>query len=476
MSHHYDWIDQGDAFFDKQLAQISYPFGTLTQDSWLVESDPNYQYYAENRDRYRAIDNPTREQDMRMNKAFNFGMSQNPRFNASEVAAFGKTSNQTVLDHYANVDKAKATKAAADAQAQADTKTKAISNFDAIGQEDPNKVYSSIATPQPEPSVAFIANNYNTPSLLGNVQAAEGDVPAPQPSGSMLGGVTVAEENVGKLGAVTVAAKAVKEAGNWWNKGKDSPSNLKSLGGPESKAKVFGNKGLLQNDWKQRTFSVDPTDTAKAKQFKAASPKGVTGVKGWNFAKAFTPELVKTGPSPFVRQAVARAFSRVPVLSALMPGTAGLTQAQEMASIGKNPDGSPIAGWQNPFGLSQFMNNNPYNNQKNLFGMRRDRGLEETVTKEGRDYRRGKREERAEEVRAKAQAVADAKAKVEAEAKAAKEAEAEQARQTEKEKQRMVESNSFSDTDSGSFDSGGNYSDWGSQESYDDDFGSDSHW
>jgi len=40
----------------------------------------------------------------------------------------------------------------------------------------------------------------------------------------------------------------------------------------------------------------------------------------------------------------------------------------------------------------------------------------------------------------------------------------------------MVESNSFSDTDSGSFDSGGNYSDWGSQESYDDDFGSDSHW
>jgi len=40
----------------------------------------------------------------------------------------------------------------------------------------------------------------------------------------------------------------------------------------------------------------------------------------------------------------------------------------------------------------------------------------------------------------------------------------------------MVDNKSFSDTDSGSFDEGGNYSDWGSKEEYDDDFGADSTW
>jgi len=54
-----------------------------------------------------------------------------------------------------------------------------------------------------------ISNNYTTPSILGNEQSAE--------------------ENAGAIAAGTVAAKAVKDAGNWWNKGKDSTSNLKSL-------------------------------------------------------------------------------------------------------------------------------------------------------------------------------------------------------------------------------------------------------
>jgi len=239
-----------------------------------------------------------------------------------------------------------------------------------------------------------VANNYNTPSLLGNAQAAE--------------------ENVGEIAAGTVAAKAVKDAGNWWNKGKDSTSNLKSLGGQESKAKIFGNKGLLQNDLRQLTR----TDAA----FKA----GDKGFKGLRPAKAFTSKMLQTGPSPFVRQAVARTFGRVPALSALMPGTAGLTQEQEMESIGLNPDGSPIAGWQNPYGLSQFMNNNPYNNQKNLLSVSRDRGLEEAITKDKRNYRLAKRQ-KAQEAVAAAQAVAKAQ---EAKAEAARQAEIDRQNET----------------------------------------------
>jgi hypothetical protein len=463
MSHHYDWIDQGDAFFDKQLAQISYPFGTLTQDSWLVESDPSYQDYVKNKEAYRAIDNPTKEQDFKVNAAFNFGMSQNPRFNASEVAAFGKTSNQTVLDHYANVDKAKATKAAADAQAQADTKTKAISNFDAIGWEDPNEVYSSIATPQPEPSVAFIANNYNTPSLLGNAQAAEEYAPAPQPSGSILGGVLdSAKENAGEIGAGAIAAKALANTRGWAEHG----ATKETLGkiGKQSWDKTWGQEKVSGYD---KDFKAKP-GAAKVSHsnYNRQGVKSLFGVydKGSNVGGG-TPMSQK----PFQNTAV-KAVLNNPV-------------ARVLANVA-NRLGTPALAWgvgNLAYGLTNMLIDTKGADylgvgRQDLRGygagisslMSKDRGLKEDVAKENRDYRRGKREERAEEVRAKAQAVADAKAKVEAEA--------EQARQTEREKQRMVESNSFSDTDSGSFDSGGNYSDWGSQESYDDDFGEDSHW
>jgi hypothetical protein len=92
-----------------------------------------------------------------------------------------------------------------------------------------------------------------------------------------------------KKGASKKASELKGKASNWWNKGKDSKSNMKSLGGKESKAPW---KKLLANDKAQITKN-------KVSQIGK-------GMKGWNPLKAFSPKMMKTGPTPAVRQAVER--------------------------------------------------------------------------------------------------------------------------------------------------------------------------
>ncbi len=74
----------------------------------------------------------------------------------------------------------------------------------------------------------------------------------------------------------------------WWNKGRNTrvPN--------ENTARWRGPDGLMADDAKQITRTN--------KAFKS----GATGVRGWNPFKAFTPEMVKTGPTPAVRQAFER--------------------------------------------------------------------------------------------------------------------------------------------------------------------------
>lgn len=97
-----------------------------------------------------------------------------------------------------------------------------------------------------------------------------------------------------KEGASKKASELKGKASNWWNKGKDSKSNMKSLGGKESKASW---KKLLANDKAQITKN-------KVSQIGK-------GMKGWNPLKAFSPKMMKTGPTPAIRQAVARPISAV---------------------------------------------------------------------------------------------------------------------------------------------------------------------
>tara|TARA_R110000868_G_scaffold22680_3_gene92900 strand:+ start:6488 stop:6799 length:312 start_codon:yes stop_codon:yes gene_type:complete len=80
-------------------------------------------------------------------------------------------------------------------------------------------------------------------------------------------------------------ANLAKKAKDWWNKGRNKrvPN--------ENKASW---KELMDDDKKQLTRS----DRA----FKS----GATGIKGWRPHKAFSPEMVKTGPTPAVRQAFER--------------------------------------------------------------------------------------------------------------------------------------------------------------------------
>ena len=84
----------------------------------------------------------------------------------------------------------------------------------------------------------------------------------------------------------------------WWNKGRNMrvPS--------ESTASW---KDLMADDAKQLTRTN--------KAFKS----GATGIKGWNPIKAFTPDMVRTGPTPAVRQAFERPARTVthPLMMAL---------------------------------------------------------------------------------------------------------------------------------------------------------------
>ena len=83
------------------------------------------------------------------------------------------------------------------------------------------------------------------------------------------------------ISEANIAQKAV----SWWNKGRNErvPN--------ENKASW---KELMYDDKKQLTR----TDKA----FKS----GAQGIKGWRPHKAFTPKMVKTGPTPAVRQAFER--------------------------------------------------------------------------------------------------------------------------------------------------------------------------
>ena len=95
-------------------------------------------------------------------------------------------------------------------------------------------------------------------------------------------------------------------AKNWWNRGR----NLRVAG--ENTARWFGKNGLMADDAKQITRTN--------KAFRS----GATGIKGWNPFKAFTPDMVKTGPTPAVRQAFERPIRSVKGLGTVKGGLVSL--------------------------------------------------------------------------------------------------------------------------------------------------------
>jgi len=116
------------------------------------------------------------------------------------------------------------------------------------------------------------------------------------------------------MAASPLSTASLLGAGNkladWWKLGKDSPANLKSLGGPEKSAKFLD---LLKNDWAQRQISK------------------VGGREFFNPARSLFVHAAEqggmgSGPSPLVRQVAGRTLSLLskasPWIQGLMPGAA----------------------------------------------------------------------------------------------------------------------------------------------------------
>ena len=123
-------------------------------------------------------------------------------------------------------------------------------------------------------------------------------------------------------------------AKNWWNRGR----NVR-VGG-ENTARWFGKGGLLADDAKQLTRTN--------KAFKS----GAGGIKGWRPLKAFTPDMVKTGPTPAVRQAFERPIRSVKGLGTVKGGLVTLI-LNELMNPAPLADGT-LTGNMDVVNSSQF--------------------------------------------------------------------------------------------------------------------------
>ena len=136
-------------------------------------------------------------------------------------------------------------------------------------------------------------------------------------------------------------------AKNWWNRGR----NLRVAG--ENTARWFGKNGLMADDAKQITRTN--------KAFRS----GATGIKGWNPFKAFTPDMVKTGPTPAVRQAFERPIRSVKGLGTVKGGLVSLI-LNELINPAPVADGT-LTGNMDVVNNSTSMNRTDRNDRLNNF-------------------------------------------------------------------------------------------------------------
>ena len=112
-------------------------------------------------------------------------------------------------------------------------------------------------------------------------------------------------------------------AGKLYNRRKQQEEMMKKLRGYQSGGLVgWWNKGRNMRVPSENTASWKDLMKDDAKQItrtNKAFKSGATGIKGWNPIKAFTPEMVRTGPTPAVRQAFERPARTVthPLMMAL---------------------------------------------------------------------------------------------------------------------------------------------------------------
>jgi len=147
-------------------------------------------------------------------------------------------------------------------------------------------------------------------------------------------------------------------AKNWWNRGR----NVR-VGG-ENTARWFGKGGLLADDAKQLTRTN--------KAFKS----GAGGIKGWRPLKAFTPDMVRTGPTPAVRQAFERPIRSVKGLGTVKGGLVTLI-LNELMNPAPLADGT-LTGNMNVVNSSQFNRTDKTDKMNNIVELR---SLENQISK-----------------------------------------------------------------------------------------------
>ena len=85
----------------------------------------------------------------------------------------------------------------------------------------------------------------------------------------------------------------------WWNKGR----NVRI---PNENTARFGDIRQYMPNAKIDKSTLFGDDVSQVTRSNKAFKSGATGYKGWNPIKAFTPDMVRTGPTPAIRQAVER--------------------------------------------------------------------------------------------------------------------------------------------------------------------------
>lgn len=99
---------------------------------------------------------------------------------------------------------------------------------------------------------------------------------------------------------------------DWWNRGRNvrvQNENTAKFGGLKQYFKKIPDPSTLFGD-----------DALQITRNNKAFQSGATGYRGWNPFKAFTPQMVKTGPTPAIRQAIERPLrAAAPILRRAMP-------------------------------------------------------------------------------------------------------------------------------------------------------------
>tara|TARA_B100001996_G_scaffold124174_2_gene94029 strand:- start:5234 stop:7420 length:2187 start_codon:yes stop_codon:yes gene_type:complete len=143
---------------------------------------------------------------------------------------------------------------------------------------------------------------------------------------------------------------------NWWNKGR----NVRVPG--ENTARWFGRNSLMADDMTQITRS------------NKAFSEGAKGLRGWNPIKAFTPEMVETGPTPAVRQAIERPVRAIRSLGSVKGGFLGLVLNELM-----NP--ASTAQYDQLHGPNAHYNNPSYDINRTLMNSPSFTGLKYNLVK-----------------------------------------------------------------------------------------------